>query len=190
MSVLSRLYLGLNLVIAAAFAGHMALADPATRIVSVGGSVTEIVYALDQQHRLIARDTTSVFPAEARQLPDIGYQRALAPEGVLSVAPDMTLLRDHDDSNAWTHWRQVAGLPQQARRDALIIPDPNVRVQAVIDGQGIALMDALIARELEEAKLFRLSEQALTDYGYFLVRPRQSRLQTSVKAFADWLQSQ
>lgn len=91
MSVLSRLYLGLNLVIAAAFAGHMALADPAGRIVSVGGSVTEIVYALDQQHRLIARDTTSIFPAEARQLPDIGYQRALAPEGVLSVAPDMIL---------------------------------------------------------------------------------------------------
>ncbi|QAX32239.1 heme/hemin ABC transporter substrate-binding protein [Leisingera sp. NJS204] len=91
MSVLSRLYLGLNLLVAAAFAGHAALADPASRIVSVGGSVTEIVYALDQQHRLIARDTTSIFPAEARQLPDIGYQRALAPEGVLSVAPDMIL---------------------------------------------------------------------------------------------------
>ncbi|UWQ77505.1 hemin ABC transporter substrate-binding protein [Leisingera sp. M658] len=91
MTVLSRLYLGLNLLVAAVFAGHMALADPASRIVSVGGSVTEIVYALDQQHRLIARDTTSTFPAEARQLPDIGYQRALAPEGVLSVAPDMIL---------------------------------------------------------------------------------------------------
>ncbi|MCF6431142.1 ABC transporter substrate-binding protein [Leisingera sp. MMG026] len=91
MSVLSRLYLGLNLLIALVFAGHAALADPAGRIVSVGGSVTEIVYALDQQHRLIARDTTSIFPAEARQLPDIGYQRALAPEGVLSVAPDMIL---------------------------------------------------------------------------------------------------
>lgn len=102
----------------------------------------------------------------------------------------MTLLRDHDDSNAWTDWQQAAGLPQQARRDALIIPDPNVRVQAVIDGQGIALMDAMIARELEEAKLFRLSDHALTDYGYFLVRPRQSRLQSSVEAFADWLQSQ
>ncbi|MBQ4824508.1 ABC transporter substrate-binding protein [Leisingera sp. HS039] len=91
MTVLSRLYLGLNLMIALVFAGHAALADPASRIVSVGGSVTEIVYALDQQHRLIARDTTSIFPAEARQLPDIGYQRALAPEGVLSVAPDMIL---------------------------------------------------------------------------------------------------
>ncbi|KIC13488.1 heme/hemin ABC transporter substrate-binding protein [Leisingera sp. ANG-Vp] len=91
MSLFSRLYLGLNLIIAAVFAGHMALAEAPGRIVSVGGAVTEIVYALGQQHRLIARDTTSTYPEAAAQLPDIGYQRALAPEGVLSVAPDLIL---------------------------------------------------------------------------------------------------
>lgn len=61
------------------------------RIVSIGGSVTEIVYALGEQDRLIARDTTSVFPAEALGLPDVGYMRALSPEGVLSVDPDLIL---------------------------------------------------------------------------------------------------
>ncbi|WP_291730380.1 LysR substrate-binding domain-containing protein [Leisingera sp. F5] len=135
-------------------------------------------------------EITPFLPCPAYPVGNAAALEQVERQGIAQAVSSMTLLRDHDDSNAWTHWRQVAGLPQQARRDALIIPDPNVRVQAVIDGQGIALMDALIARELEEAKLFRLSEQALTDYGYFLVRPRQSRLQTSVKAFADWLQSQ
>ncbi len=53
--------------------------------------MTEIVYALGQSDRLVARDTTSSFPPEAEALPDVGYVRALSPEGVLSVAPDLIL---------------------------------------------------------------------------------------------------
>jgi len=61
------------------------------RIVSIGGSLTEIIYALGEQSRLIARDTTSTFPPEANLLPDIGYIRALSPEGVLSVDPKLVI---------------------------------------------------------------------------------------------------
>ncbi len=61
------------------------------RIVSLGGSVTEIVVALGASDRLIARDTTSTWPAEVNRLPDVGYLRALSPEGVLSLAPDLIL---------------------------------------------------------------------------------------------------
>lgn len=66
----------------------------ATAIVAIGGSVTEIVYALGQQDRLVARDTTSLFPQEAQDLPDVGYMRQLSAEGVLSVGPDLILTRD------------------------------------------------------------------------------------------------
>ncbi|AXS38972.1 ABC transporter substrate-binding protein [Breoghania sp. L-A4] len=73
-----------------AFYGQPASAD-APRIVSIGGSVTEIVYALGAEDRLVAVDTTSTFPAEARALPSVGYMRALAAEGVLSLKPDLIL---------------------------------------------------------------------------------------------------
>lgn len=69
----------------------IARADTPQRILSVGGAVTEIIYALDQQARLVARDSTSTFPPEAGDLPNVGYARALSPEGVLSVDPDMIL---------------------------------------------------------------------------------------------------
>jgi ABC-type hemin transport system, periplasmic component len=65
--------------------------EDASRLVTIGGSLTEIVYALGEEERLIARDTTSDFPPEAAELPDIGYMRQLAPEGVLSVAPSAIL---------------------------------------------------------------------------------------------------
>lgn len=68
-----------------------ALADPARRIISLGGSVTEIAVALGARDRLIGRDTTSNFPAQVTDLPDVGYIRALSPEGVLSLDPDLII---------------------------------------------------------------------------------------------------
>lgn len=62
----------------------------ADRIVSVGGDVTEIVYALGAGDRLVARDTTSTLPA-AQKLPDVGYMRQLNAEGILSLKPTMVL---------------------------------------------------------------------------------------------------
>ncbi|NIY98653.1 ABC transporter substrate-binding protein, partial [Salipiger sp. HF18] len=58
---------------------------------ATGGPGTGITQPPGQQHRLIARDTTSTFPPEAQALPDVGYMRALSPEGVLSVSPDLIL---------------------------------------------------------------------------------------------------
>ncbi|MDI7860705.1 ABC transporter substrate-binding protein [Rhizobiaceae bacterium n13] len=58
-----------------------------SRLVSVGGALTEVIYALGEQHRLVARDSTSTYPAEATKIADIGYMRALSPEGVLAVNP-------------------------------------------------------------------------------------------------------
>ncbi len=71
---------------------HAADSNPdADRILALGGSVTEIVYALGEEDRLIARDTTSTFPAPANDLEDVGYLRALSPEGVLSVDPTLII---------------------------------------------------------------------------------------------------
>lgn len=66
----------------------------AERVISIGGSVTEIVYQLQQQDRLVGRDTTSSFPPAAESLPDVGYKRALSPEGVLSLDPDLVLAEE------------------------------------------------------------------------------------------------
>lgn len=89
------------LLLAALLPGRAAWADPhpvshpeASHVVAIGGAVTEIVYALGEQDRLVARDSTSVFPPEAMALPDIGYMRQLSPEGVLSVGPDLILAED------------------------------------------------------------------------------------------------
>lgn len=77
-----------------ALAALPALADEAPRVVSLGGSVSEIVVALGAGDDLVARDTTSTYPESLTALPDVGYVRALSPEGVLSVKPSLILAED------------------------------------------------------------------------------------------------
>lgn len=78
-------------VVAAAATARSQEAYDTSRVVAIGGSVTEIVYALGEEGRLVARDTTSVYPEAALALPDVGYIRALSPEGVLSVDPTLII---------------------------------------------------------------------------------------------------
>ncbi|WP_106404894.1 heme/hemin ABC transporter substrate-binding protein [Agrobacterium bohemicum] len=66
----------------------------AKRIVALGGTVTEILYALGAGDRIVARDSTSSFPADALSKPDVGYMRALSSEGILSQKPDLILSED------------------------------------------------------------------------------------------------
>lgn len=101
----------------AGMAPRSAVAQPleqfpdASRLVSIGGAITEIVYALGEGDRLIARDTTSTYPEAAGALPDVGYMRALSPEGVLSVGPSAVLAAEGSGPPATMSVLQKATVP-------------------------------------------------------------------------------
>lgn len=67
----------------------------ANRIVSVGGALTEIAFALGVGDRIVGADTTSSWPPEVEQAEKVGYMRRLSAEGVLSLRPDLVLLDDN-----------------------------------------------------------------------------------------------
>lgn len=72
--------------------GQTIIVENTSRIVSIGGAVTEILYALGQSDRLVAVDTTSLFPPEAlKSKPNVGYFRQLSPEGVIGLNPSVIL---------------------------------------------------------------------------------------------------
>ncbi|QEA12838.1 heme/hemin ABC transporter substrate-binding protein [Comamonas flocculans] len=71
--------------------GAGARAAQAQRVVSLGGVVTEIVHALGADERLVGVDQSSLYPPAARALPQVGYFRSFAVEGVLSLRPDLVL---------------------------------------------------------------------------------------------------
>lgn len=118
------------------------------------------------------------------------FAERIAREGIERVLATSTLFQDRDGSNAWADWHRAAGLRYRVHDDLLTIPDPNVRVQAVIDGQGVALNDALVAPEIEAGKLARISPVELGTYGYHLVYPEGALDDPFVAAFVTWLRAQ
>ena len=64
------------------------------RLITLGGDVTEIVFALGAGGDVVAVDTSSVYPPDAAALPKVGYQRQLAAEGLLALSPTLILASD------------------------------------------------------------------------------------------------
>ena len=116
---------------------------------------------------------------------DTGLQ--IEAEGIELVLKRQTLLQDRDGSEAWMDWFAAAGIEWSPGSDDLVIPDPNVRVQAVIDGQGIALYDFLVNDEVVAGRLYQYQPVSLDAYGYYLVYPRDLDTASAIKSFRDWI---
>ena len=106
--------------------------------------------------------------------------------GLAEAVRQLPLLGDSSGDAGWRAWHKAAGLPYAPSRASLTIPDSNSRVQAVVDGQGIALWDDLVASEFGNGTLVRLSDVRVENAGYFLVFTDQPMSQ-SAEAFLDWL---
>jgi len=138
--------LGLGLALPS-FAEDAVVLKDTSRVVAIGGSVTEIVYALGQQDKLVARDSTSVYPEAALKLPDVGYMRQLSPEGVLSINPSGILAL------------QGSG-PKEAVDVLKKASVPYVEVPETFDRAGILDKVRVVGKALgQEAKAEELSKE-------------------------------
>ena len=89
----------------------------AQRVVSIGSALTEIIYALGAEKMLVGVDTTSLYPAAARSLPQVGYMRALSAEGVLSLRPSLVLATTAAGPSTTLDQLKATGI------EVLILPD-------------------------------------------------------------------
>ncbi|TAG29428.1 MAG: hemin ABC transporter substrate-binding protein [Rhodobacterales bacterium] len=88
-----------------------ALAEDAPRVITLGGSVTEIAIALGAGDRLVARDSTSNFPESIEALPDVGYIRALSPENILALDPTLIIAEGDAGPPEAVDVLKAAGIP-------------------------------------------------------------------------------
>lgn len=112
-------------------------AEQARRVVTLGGAVTEIVYALGQEDRLVARDSTSSHPPEVLDLPDVGYVRALSPEGVLSVEPDLIVAIEGSGPPETMEVLRAASVPVVTVSEGYDATAIMEKITAVADALGV-----------------------------------------------------
>jgi iron complex transport system substrate-binding protein len=121
-----------------------------SRVVSIGGTVTEILYALDAAAPIVAVDSTSLFPAEAlRDHPNVGYMRALSAEGVLATAPSLILVSEAAGPPEVTDLLANSPVPTVFVDDA---PTPDAvveRIRFVAAAMGLAGRGEALASRVE-----------------------------------------
>lgn len=70
------------------------MAPDSRKIITAGGTVTEIVYELGFGDQIIATDITSTYPASMKDLPSIGYRNQIKAEGILALGPEILLAEE------------------------------------------------------------------------------------------------
>jgi len=112
-------------------------AEP-SRVVTLGGSVTEIVYGLGQGDRLVGDDQSSLYPEAATKLPRVGYYRAVPVEGVLSLKPDLVLASEQAGPPEALKRLAGVGVRVVTVSDAPSVDSLKSRIRAIAGALGVA----------------------------------------------------
>jgi len=99
------------------------------------------------------------------------------------------------EAPTWQRWEREAKathkeVPRLADTVSLRFEEEVHAIEAAIAGQGVAICsDILVASELGNEKLLRLSKVTLGGYGFYVVHRRSHPKETSIIAFSEWAQS-
>jgi iron complex transport system substrate-binding protein len=109
------------------------------RIVAAGGVVTEILYALGAEDRIVGVDSTSAHPPAAlKEKPNVGYVRALSAEGVMSLKPSRVIAIENSGPPDVVRLLKEAGVPVATIPEDLTEQGVAARIRAVGAAVGLA----------------------------------------------------
>jgi iron complex transport system substrate-binding protein len=83
------------------------------RIVCIGEAYNEMIYALGAQSNLVGVDYSSTYPEAIKQLPTVGYHRALSAEGILSLHPTLIIEDDNIGPDSVVRQLQALHIPMK-----------------------------------------------------------------------------
>ena len=100
-------------------------------VISIGGDITEIIYALGKIDRVIGRDTTSFYPESVTRLPDVGYVRQLGAEGLLSLSPDLIIASSETGPPEVVEQIRQTGIPFVLTEDGFNLAGLLQRIETI-----------------------------------------------------------
>lgn len=136
--------------------GIETIIDDVSRIVTIGGSVTEIVYALGFGPNVVGTDITSTYPRQVFMLPRIGALRQSSAESILSLDPSIVITTTALSPPAVAQQVRDAGVPVLIVDEATSVELAKRRIQDV----GEALRSADKATDIITAIETQLAEAA------------------------------
>ncbi len=117
----------------------------ARRIIPVDGDLAEIVFALGLGEEVVATDLSATYPPAADALPEIGYQRALTAETILSFDPTLVLATDLAGPPEVIDQLRETGVTVVVVDRVDTIDGPANKIRAVADALGLSEAGAQLA---------------------------------------------
>jgi iron complex transport system substrate-binding protein len=134
--------------------------DRPLRIIALAANITEIIFALEQQHRLVGATRYSNYPAEAQRLPKVGSYVRLDLERIVALRPDLCI--GVKDGNPIVIVRRIMelGIPFFAI-DPLTINDVVETVQAIGDLLGAGEKTTTLVNQMQ-SRIHRIQDLVST----------------------------
>jgi iron complex transport system substrate-binding protein len=136
--------------------------DTSDRIVAAGGVVTEILYAIGAENRLVGVDSTSLHPPSAlKDKANVGYVRALSAEGVLSLKPSRIIAINSAGPPDVVRLLNEAGVPMSMIPEDYSENGVTARIKAVGAAASLSEKADTLAREtaVQFARLAQLRQR-------------------------------
>lgn len=120
-----------------------------TRLITLFGDLTEIVYALGVEEYLVARDTSSIYPAAAEELPNLGFAGALNAEAILALAPTLVIGRELAGPEGVLEQLREAGVEVVLLDELTGLDAPQIKIRAIGAALGIPQRAEALAQDVE-----------------------------------------
>ena len=126
----------------------------ASRVVVLGGPITETVYALGLGGHVVGTDQSSLYPAAVLEMPRLNYFRQTSAEGVLSLMPTLVLASDETGPPAVLGQIEASGVP------VVRVPTPSTVEEAVAR---VRALGRVLSRDAEADSLVGQMRRQLAD---------------------------
>lgn len=120
-----------------------------TRLITLFGDLTEIVYALEAEEYLVARDTSSIYPAAAAELPNLGFAGALNAEAILALTPTLVIGRELAGPEGVLEQLREAGVEVVLLDELTGLDAPQIKIRAIGAALGIPQRAEALAQDVE-----------------------------------------
>lgn len=141
------------------------------RIVSIGGAITETLFALDLGDHLVGIDRTSTFPEATKDIANLGHVSTLNVEAILQLRPTLLIAESSPEAEKLVGQIEKSGVTcllipptfsldhahkiAERVNEVIAVPqEKRAALQDLIRADSLALVQTLAAREDRPSVLF------------------------------------
>ena len=165
--------------------------DNEFKIITAGGTISEIVYELGFGDNIIATDITSTYPSSLQSLPSIGYRNQIKAEGILALGPDVILAEEGYLSGDVVSQLKATGVEIRFFTKPKAIEDTYIIIDQIAEYLGVPekgkSLNYMVSEDLKVLNEFLLENNDSSSMAFVMARGQEMVFVAGEETFAESL---